>query len=105
MWLRERISVLETLHPEFRQRTVDNLKGCLAVTDIAERDVPFFGRLIDQDRVALAERPSLRILAGLAHRYRFAQQRPKRERLRRRPIDPFTGFDHLPLCTQLADDL
>ena len=52
------ISVLETQHPEFRQRTVDNLKGCLAVTDIAERDVPFFGRLIDQDRMALAERPS-----------------------------------------------
>src|SRR6516164_10010884 len=51
--------------------------------------------LINQDRVALRERPALAVLSGQAHPMAFQQKRAEGERLPGRPVDPGAVFDRL----------
>ena len=105
MRFRGTVSVFEPENAELRQGAVDDLKRRLPEADVAERDIGFFGFLIDQCGVPLAESATAAILAGKPNLCRFDQQRPNGQRLAGRPIEPFAGFEHLLFGRELANDL
>ncbi len=61
--------------------------------------------LVDQHRVALAERAALGVLAGQTDAAAFQQQAAEGQRLAGRPVDALAGFDRLRLGLKLAGDL
>ncbi len=93
--LGEAVAVFETKHREFRQHRVDDLEARLLVGDVVERAIELLGFLIDDHRVALGKRAALAVLAGQANGKALVQQRGKRQRLGRRPVDTLARLDRL----------
>ena len=103
--VREGIAVFEAEYPGFRQQRVVDLDLCLVRRDVVQRGVFVLVELVDQHRVALAERATLGVLAGQPDATAFQQQAAERQRLTGRPVDALAGIDRLRLGFQLAGDL
>ena len=100
----QRVAVFEPKHRVFRQHGVDDFVLRLTFADVVERVVPFFGVLIDQGRMALAECAARTVLTGQAHRVAFGQQGPKGQCLAGGPVKAFAGFEHLGFGFQQTAD-
>ena len=60
----EAVAVFEADHRGFRKRAVDDLERRLSGADVVDRDVAFFGLLVDQHGVALREGAAPAVLTG-----------------------------------------
>ncbi len=69
---------------------------------MVERVVPCLGLLVDERRMALAERAARAVLPGQAHRIALGQQRSERQRLGRGPVEPGAAVEHLRLAVHQA---
>ncbi len=101
----EAVAVFEADHGRFRERAVDDLERRLSGADMVDRDVAFFGLLVDQHGVAMREGAAPAVLTGHPDMGPLGAQRGDRQRLGGRPVDAFAGFDRGALCFQLAGDL
>src|SRR6516225_2959184 len=93
--LGERIAVFEAQHRLLREHRIDDLVARLAGADGVEGRVTVLVLLVDQDRMALREGAALAVLAGQPDPRAVEEERAERQRLRRRPVYAFAGFDHL----------
>ena len=101
----QRVAVLEAQHAGLRQQRVVDLDLRLVGRDVVQRDVFVLVGLVDQHRVALAERAALAVLAGQADAAALQQQRAERQRLAGGPVDALAGLEHRLLGFELAGDL
>jgi hypothetical protein len=69
---------------------------------VVQRKIAFFGGLVDQAGMALAEGAAGRILPRQAHRIALGQQRAEGERLGGGPVDAGSRVDHRALGLQQA---
>ena len=99
------IAVFESEHAEFGQRRVQDLERRLAETDVGQRGVAVLVFLVDQHGMALRKRAAFAVLARQADRMALDDQGAEGQGLGGRPVDTFSGVDHLGLGGQLAFDL
>ena len=96
----DRVAVLEAERRELREHGVVDHERRGVGAEVRERRVLRFGLVVDEHRVALAERAPPRVLAGEADRRALEEQRAERERLRERPVDVVV----VELLAPVADD-
>ena len=80
------------------------LEPALAFADVVEGDVAFLGILIDEDGVALGERPAAAVLPRKPDVVPFLEQGAEGERLRGGPVDTLARPEPLLLGLELPPD-
>ncbi len=76
----------------------------LTLFDVVQREIAFFGFLVNDAGMALAESAAHAVLTGQAHGITFQQQAAKSHSFGGGPVDAFAGLEHLALAFQQAFD-
>ncbi len=99
------VAIFEAQHRFFRQKRVHHFEFALAFADMVERQIAFFGFLIDQGGMALARRCRARRPGPTgAHPCLRPASVPKASASAVAQSKPFAGLEHLRLGFELARD-
>ena len=101
-----RITVFESEHARFRERTVENLETAAAIffrAQFGKRRPCLPGLRVIQNGMSLAEGAASRILSTQAHARAFERERTEGNRFGKRPIHGLITLAHLCAARQLAD--